>query len=161
MPLLQNKNNYRSSNKMFEALAWHPTYGLLTAAEYPLNKKKNHQQSIYALSGKKWDFLAQKHKNNAITAIEVMNDGNLLILERAYSGFANPFVITLTKLYLDTCDTLCKTEVLASFNSKEGWGVNNYEGLTRVDNNRYLMISDDNNNRLLRTVLVYFEVNDD
>lgn len=157
---LQKKKNYRSGNKIFEALTWHPKYGILTAAEFPLRGKTEKQQSIYALNGRVWNFQAQKHKNSAVTAIEVMDDGNLLILERAYSGLTNPFVITLKKLYLDKCNKqrACQTKVLAEFNSYEGWGVNNYEGLSRIGNNRYLMVSDDNNEQLLRTVLVYFEV---
>jgi hypothetical protein len=145
---------------MFEALTWHPKYGLLTAAEYPTRNKKIKQQSIYALNGKIWNFIAELHENSAVTAIETMDDGNLLILERAYAGLSKPFVITLKKLYLNKCDKnhQCKTEVLASMNSYDGWAVNNYEGLAKVGENRYLMVSDNNNNQLLRTVLVYFEV---
>jgi len=37
---------------MFEALAWHPKYGVLTAGEYPLYHRKNTEQSIYDLNGK-------------------------------------------------------------------------------------------------------------
>jgi len=157
---LRNKKNYRSRNKMLEAVAWHPKYGILTATELPLRGKTEKQQSIYALNGTVWNFQAQKYKNSAVTAIEVMDDGNLLILERAYSGLTNPFVITLKKLYLNKCNKhrVCQTKVLAEFNSYEGWGVNNYEGLTHIGKNRYLMVSDDNNQPFLRTVLVYFKV---
>lgn len=157
---IKNSKNYRSSNKMLEALAWHPKYGLLTAAEYPTRNKKIKEQSIYSLNGKVWNFKAEHHKNSAVTAIEVMDDGNLLILERAYAGLSKPFVITLKKLYLNKCDKKyqCKTEILASMNSYDGWGVNNYEGLAKVEKNRYLMVSDNNNKQILRTVLIYFEV---
>jgi hypothetical protein len=157
---IKNSKNYRSSNKMFEALTWHSKYGLLTASEYPTRNKKIKQQSIYSLNGKTWDFMAEPHENSAVTAIETMDDGNILILERAYAGLSKPFVITLKKLYLNKCDKnhQCKTEVLASMNSYDGWGINNYEGLTKIGKNRYLMVSDNNNKQLLRTVLVYFEV---
>ena len=157
---LKSSKNYRSSNKMLEALAWHPKYGLLTAAEFPTRNKKIKEQSIYSLKGKVWNFKAEPYKNSAVTAIEVMDDGNLLILERAYAGLSKPFVITLKKLYLNKCNKhhQCKTEILASMNSYAGWGVNNYEGLAKVGKNRYLMVSDNNNKPILRTVLVYFEV---
>jgi hypothetical protein len=107
-----------------------------------------------------WNFNAESHENSAVTAIEVMDDGNLLILERAYAGLTKPFVITLKKLYLDKCNKShqCKTEVLASMNTQDGWGVNNFEGLTKVGKRRYLMVSDNNNKKMLRTVFVYFEV---
>ncbi|MCK5725459.1 MAG: esterase-like activity of phytase family protein [Thiotrichaceae bacterium] len=159
---LNKRKHYKGSNKMFEALTWHPKYGLLTAAEYPLHQKPNNQQTIYALDGKKWHFTAQHHENNAITAIEVMDDKNLLILERAFAGLTKPFVISLSKLYLDQCDKKrqCKSEVLASFNSQEGWGVNNYEGLARVGKNRYVMVSDNNNKSIITTQLIYFKVNE-
>jgi hypothetical protein len=158
---LKNKKNYSGSNKMFEALAWHSKYGLLTVAEYPLYKRDKIKQTIYSLSGKKWHFKAQNHQNNAVTAIEVMDDNNLLILERAYAGLSKPFVITLKKLYLNKCDKKrnCKSEILASFNSYEGWAVNNYEGLAKVGKNRYLMVSDNNNKFILTTQLIYFKVN--
>lgn len=157
---LSDKKNYSSGNTMFEALAWHPKYGILTAGEYPLYHRKNTEQSIYDLNGKTWNFKAAPHTNNAVTALEVMDDGNLLVLERAYSGLSNPFVITLRKVYLDQCDknNNCQSKVLASFNSYDGWGVNNYEGLTKVGKNRYLMVSDNNNEPFLQTVLIYFEV---
>jgi len=158
---LRAKKNYSGSNKIFEALAWHSKYGLLTAGEYPLYKKDKTKQTIYSIKGKKWHFKAQNHQNNAITAIEVMDDNNLLILERAYAGLSKPFVITLKKLYLNKCDKKrnCQSKVLASFNSYEGWAVNNYEGLAKVGKNRYLMVSDNNNKFFLTTQLIYFKVN--
>lgn len=157
---LSNKQTFRNGNKIFEALAWHPKYGLLTAAEFPIRGKGDLEQSIYDMHGEKWNFQAQNHTNSAVTAIEVMDDGNLLILERAYSGITNPFVITLKKLYLDKCtkERLCQTKVLAEFNSYKGWIVNNYEGLARVGKNRYLMVSDNNNKMILSNMLIYFEV---
>jgi len=159
---LANKKNYKHGNAIFEALAWHPKYGLLTAAEYPMFKRKNTNQTIYSLKGKKWHFKAQSDENSAITAMEVMDDGNLLILERAYAGLSKPIVITLKKLYLNKCNKKhqCKTKVLASFNSFKGWAVANYEGLTKVGKHRYLMVSDNGNKSYLSTTFVYFEVSE-
>jgi hypothetical protein len=158
---LKNSKNYTHGNGMLEALAWHPKFGLITAAEFPMFKRKNTEQTLYSLHGKVWNFKAEKHKNSAITAMEVMDDGNILILERAYAGLSQPFVITLKKLYLDKCNKKnnCQTEVLASFNNQDGWSINNYEGLTKVGKNRYLMVSDDSNKSYLSTVFVYFKVN--
>ena len=53
---------------------------------------------------------------------------------------------------------MCKTKVLAKFNSSEGWLLDNFEGLARVGKNRYVMISDDNDNFFQQTLLMYFEV---
>ncbi len=156
---LQDPKNYRSRNKSLEALAWHPKYGVLTAAEWPLKKYNKKRQTVYALNGKKWHFKAEPEARSAISAMEVMDDGNLLILERSYTGILNPFVVTLKKVYLNKCrGANCKTKVLAKMNSHQGWDVDNFEGLARVGKNRYVMISDDNDNFFQKTLLIYFEV---
>ena len=156
---LQNPKNYRSRNKSLESLAWHPKYGVLTVAEWPLKKYHKKRQTVYALNGKKWHFKAEPEARSAISAIEVMDDGNLLVLERSFTGMLNPFVVTLKKVYLNQCrGGNCKSKVLAKMNSHEGWDVDNFEGLARVGKNRYVMISDDNDNFFQKTLLIYFEV---
>jgi hypothetical protein len=160
--ILRAKYRYRGRNKMLEAVCFHPKYGILTSTEYPIRKYKKRFQTIYSLKGKKWHFLTQKYKHSAVTAIEVMDDGNILVLERAYNGLTKPFFITLKKIYLNRCNkkNICKTEVLATLSSKDGWGYNNFEGLTRVGKNRYLMVSDNNGHYFLSTVLAYFRVDE-
>ena len=156
---LQSIKSYKSPNKSLESLALHPKYGLLTVSEYPIGKRARTDQTIYPLSGQRWHFTAESDKNSAVTAIEVMDDGNILVLERAYVDMLSPLVITLKKVYLDrVIDGKCHTEIVAKMSSADGWQVDNFEGLTRVAPHRYLMISDDNNNPLQRTLLIYFEI---
>jgi len=163
-PKLLNVKNYRSRNKSLESLALHPKYGILTASEWPLKRDKPKDQAIYSLSGREWHFRAEPDHSSAVVAIEVMDDGNLLVLERAYSGLRNPVVITLKKVYLNRCKKrgrkkrVCHSEVLAKFSSANGWHVDNFEGLAKVGKHRYVMVSDDNDNFFQRTLLVYFEV---
>lgn len=163
-PKLLNVKNYRSRNKSLESVALHPKYGLLTASEWPLKRDKPKDQTIYSLSGREWHFKAEPYSGSAVVSMEVMDDGNLLVLERAYSGLSHPVVITLKKLWLKGCrkrgrkKRVCRSEVLARFSSADGWGVDNFEGLTKVGRNRYAMVSDDNDNFFQRTLLIYFEV---
>jgi hypothetical protein len=150
---------YRSKNKGLEALAWHQHYGILTAAEWPLKKYTKKLQTIYALSGKKWHFRAEPEGNSAVSAIEVMEDGNILVLERSFTGYMDPFVVTLKKVYLDRCRRgVCPATILLKMNSHKGWDVDNFEGLAKVGKERYVMISDDNDNFFQKTLLIYFEV---
>jgi hypothetical protein len=152
---LNDKNVYAEGNAMFEALAWHEQYGLLTAAEFPINGQEKTEQTIYALNGTEWNFKAEDYENSAVTAIEVMDDGNLLVLERAYKeGILPSFYITMKKLYLNDCNAEreCKTE---KFYSKLLY-LKNYEGLTKVGKNRYLIVND--NQDAVATDFVYFEV---
>jgi len=140
-----------------ESVAFHPKHGILTATERPLKKRKH--QTIYALDGTEWHFKAEKDKKSSVTALEVMDDGNILVLERAYTHPLKPLVITLKKVYLDRISNgLCHTEIIAKMSNKQGWVLDNFEGLTKVSPNRYLMISDDNGNFFQRTLLIYFEV---
>jgi hypothetical protein len=159
LPKALSKAKLRSRNKSLESLAYHPKYGLLTALEWPPKGVDAKVQTIYSLKGKQWHFKMQDHKKNAISEIEVANDGNLLVLERAYNGFFGKFVVTLTKVYLNESKAkYCKSEVLLSIDSSKGWYVENFEGLARVGKNRYLMISDDNSNFFQKTLLIYFEI---
>ena len=159
---LQNTKNYRSKNKSLEALAWHDKYGVLTATEWPLKRDYKKRQTIYALSGKRWHFEAEPEGKSGLVAMEVMDDGNILVMERSYTGFLNPFVVTLKKVYINGCkQAMCKTKVLAKMSNHSGWDLDNFEGLARVGENRYVMISDDNGNFFQRTLLIYFEVIDE
>jgi len=157
---LQKTENYRSRNKTLESIAYHEKYGLLVASEYPIKKDKIEKQTIYSFSGEEWHFKAENYPNCGVTSIEVMDDGNLLVLERSYYGLMKPMRIILKKIYLDSCDKehYCKSEYIASFNSFKGDGFNNFEGLTRVSKNSYLMISDNNGYKLLPTKLIYFHL---
>ncbi|HHH19759.1 MAG TPA: esterase-like activity of phytase family protein [Campylobacterales bacterium] len=157
---LQNRSVFKTSNSMFEGLTYHPQHGILTAAEYPINGQKNTHQTIYGLKGQTWHFNAEAYPNSAVTALEVMEDNNLLVLERAYNGLTQPLYITLKKLYLDRCNAQqqCASEVLITFDSFQGWSMGNFEGLTQVAPNRYLMVSDNNEHPMIATSLVYFEV---
>lgn len=159
---LRSIKAYRSKNKSLESLAWHPKYGILTASEWPLKKYNKKKQTVYSLGGKKWHFKAEPEAKSAISSIEVMDDGNLLVLERSFSGILSPFVITLKKVYIEKCIlNICESKVLAKMNSTKGWAVDNFEGLAKVGKNRFVMISDDNDNFFQKTLMIYFEILDD
>jgi len=157
--VLRYGKNYRSKNKSLEALAWHKKYGLLTATEWPLKKDDKKRQTLYALSGKKWHFKAEPESRSAVVAMEVMDEDNILVLERSYTGLLAPFVITLKKVTIKNCkQRLCPVEILAKMNSHEGWDLDNFEGLAKVGKNRYVMVSDNGDNFFQKTLLIYFEV---
>ena len=44
------------------------------------------------------------------------------------------------------------------FNSKRGWKIDNFESVARHEGNRYFVISDDNENPIQKTLLLYFEI---
>ena len=157
---LRKRKYFRNKNKALESVTINPKHGILTAAEKPLKENPLSQQTIFSNKGKEWHFAASKVKNSSITALETISNDKILILERAYNGFLAPVVISLRQLNLDKCENsnTCEVESLARLDSSEGWALDNFEGLTHFKNNQYLMVSDNNNSPLQKTILVLFEI---
>ena len=157
---LRKKKYYRSKNKALESVTYHPEYGILTASEYPLKKHPKNYQSIYSSNGKSWHFPASQAKNSAITGLETLPNGDILVLERAYQNPIIPIIINLRRVQLNHCNKKqeCDTQPIASFNGADGWLLDNFEGLTHFKDNKYLMVSDDNGNPLQKTILTLFEI---
>ena len=153
---LRHIKNYQDKNDALEAVTLHPKYGIVTAPEIPLKKQDEAFHTLYAKK-KKWRFKA----TGSITALETMEDGNILVLERSFNKLTRQRTVVLTKVNIKKCKSkLCSSETLALFDSSKGWTLDNFEGLTRIKGNRYLMISDDNDSFLQKCILVLFEVNE-
>jgi len=157
---LRKRKYYRNKNKALESVTTHPKYGILTAAEYPLKSHPITQQTIYSSSGKEWHFPAAKERNSAITSLEVLPNGDILILERAYVNLFTPIAINLSRLKLDQCDkkNVCKKESIARLSGADGWLLDNFEGLSHYRGNQYFLVSDNNKNPLQKTILMLFKV---
>ena len=158
---LRQIKNYRNENKALEAVSSHIKYGVLTAAEYPLKINDKKMQTLYSSEGKEWHFKASIAKNSAITGLEVLSNGHILVLERAWSGLKNALVISLSAIGLDYCGgkKQCSVKRIAILSSADGWLLDNFEGLAHYKNDNYFMVSDDNNNAFQSTVLTLFQIN--
>jgi len=157
---LENRHNYRHANKMLESIVLHPQHGALVASELPLKASQKNIQSIYSQHGKVWHFPRLNAAESSITALEVLSNGDVLVLERAFSGIFSPLIISLRQLRLNKCNKQnhCAVRDLAIFNSAAGWNMDNFEGLAHLQGNQYLMVSDDNKSPLQQTLMVMFEV---
>lgn len=145
---LQNIKNYRAKNRGLEAVTYSDKYGVITAPEVPLNSNNKRVHVIYS-KNRTWSFSA----SGSITSLEFINSDEILILQRESKKNHN-YDITLTKLNLTTC----KSEEIAILKSKKGWKTDNFEGLTKVSKNKFLMISDNQNSKHQKTLLVLFEL---
>lgn len=154
---LQNSKAYRSQNAMLESVAYHPKYGFLTAPERSLKGEPNHFQTIYSAK-QKWSFQAYHAENSSVTGLEVLPDQSLLVLERAWAGIFQPMVISLRRVDLAACGKakVCEVQDLGVYSSLIQ--VDNFEGLTQIRDNLYLMVSDDGGRDLLRNQLSLFKV---
>ncbi|MDM8559723.1 esterase-like activity of phytase family protein [Candidatus Parabeggiatoa sp. HSG14] len=157
---LRNITKYSSLNKLFEAVTVHPDLGILTAPEWPLKGNKG-KIVIYALDGQQWTFPHHTSPNSAVVALETLEDGSILVLERAFVSPHKPLVISLRQVWLpisDKCSKQVKVKQVAVFNSHQGWQLDNFEGLTHHQGAYFFMVSDDNNRSSQRTLLSYFEI---
>ncbi len=156
--VLATNRYYKNYNSSLESVTYHPKYGFITSPELPLRIQKSGYHGIYSKDGEIC-HIKKANKKNSITSIEVMEDNNLLVLLRSFNALKFEFDITLKKVYLDKISNgVCKSEDIAVMNSKDGWNLDNFEGLTRYKNNQYLMISDDNGLFLQSTILTLFEI---
>jgi len=157
-----NRHTYATPNKAFEAIALHPDWGLLAAPEWPLrNARDRRHYPIIQLDGKRqWRYPRFPAPKAGLVAMEIMKDGGLLTLERAYVSLWQPMYIVLRRSEPLPApqDKPLKTHIIAEFNSAKGWILDNFEGLTRHRGRRFFMVSDDNSRAFQRTLLVYFEL---
>jgi len=154
---LRNRDNYASKNKGLEAVAFNNKYGVITAPELPLKNKNNQYHRLYTRD-KVFAFKA----DGSIVGLEFINKDDILVLLRQFNYITRRRVASLIKVQLNHCNTkrVCTSQVMAKLDSKDGWHLDNFEGLTKVDKNKYLMVSDDNDNFLQKTLLVLFEIKD-
>ncbi len=148
------KYKQRSDNKSLEALTFSKKYGFLTAYEYAPKGRDKCDQLIFSTKGKIWNVKLEPFKNCAISSLEMIDKNNLLILERAYGGLFSDFVVTLKKYNLKTKEYQVIYQIKRSNNDD----VQNYEGLSKVDKNLFLMVSDDNDMFLEKSLLILFKI---
>ncbi len=158
-PILQQRKNYRSRNKMLEALLWHPQHGFVSGAERPLRGQNRHQ--LFNDKGHYWNFPPYAAKNSAVVGLEgISGSADLLVLERAYVAPWKPLIISLRRVQhcFPSQQQSCAVSTIAVFDSSKNWRLDNFEGLSLHQGRHYFMVSDDNNSLLQQTLLVYFEL---
>ncbi len=143
--ILQNIKNYKSKNKALESVAYSKKYGVVTAPEKPFKDKCLH--TIYTTKKKNYTLKSC----HSITAMEFSSKNKLLVLLRDYSFFSRKS--TIIELNLKTK----KQKTLLKMDSNKGWKIDNFEGLTKVGKNTYLIVSDDNNSPFQKTIFVLFQ----
>ena len=148
---LKNKKAYQGKNKGLESVAYNEKYGFVTAPERPLKNEPMH--TIYA-QHKTWKFQAK----GAITGLEFRSKNKLLVLLRDFNYFTRERIITLVELDLRKSSQNIKQ--IAQFDSSQGWKIDNFEGITKIKKNRFLMVSDDNDSVFQKTLFVLFEIMD-
>ncbi len=163
-PALSAAGAYRSRNKGMEALAVHPQLGLAAAPEWPLRGTADTHNTLYFADGTTIALPRLDARNAGLVAMEALPDGRLLILERAHSWLTLTLIVTLriSEPVLKPMNSKPMNSVpsreVARFDSALGWRVDNFEGLSRHEDNKFFLVSDDNGSGLQKTLLLYFEI---
>lgn len=139
-----------------EALGRHAREGIIVGLESaPAGTIKGTTRLFSLKSGAEWTYPLADDAGSALTALESYGD-DLLALERAFAPPA-PLVISLRRVRLGD-DAEIDVKTLARLSTGDGWRLDNFEGLTRLGGNRYLMVSDDNFSLLQQTLLSCFKL---
>ncbi len=159
---LRSINNYADKNQELESLTIHPVHGMLTAPERPLETSGTQFFSLYNLTGDVWHYPSLDHKNSALVGMETMPNGNILVLERRFASLFQPIIFALRELNLsapELSEAKLVREVI-HFNSSDAWKIDNFEAVAHHTENRYFVISDDNESVFQKTLLIYLEIKD-
>lgn len=154
--ILRDINNYRGENKSIEAIVIHPTHDILIGIEQPLNKNNPGKHDIYSVNGDHWEIPFSQIANSGLSDMTTFENGDILLLERGFSGLWPSFEFSLQRLTINSQDIV--TETIAAFPSSNGFFDDNFEGITQYKNDYFFMVSDDNNHPFKRTLLIYFEI---
>jgi len=155
---LDDVKYYYSENKSLESVSIHNTYGIIVGTEFPLAGGEPGTLNIYSLPGQHWSFPAHDKTDGALVDMTILADGRIIALERTYSGLLSGMHTTLHRIILH--GTQVQADQIHTFTPEEGLFNDNFEGITHIDGNHFMMVSDVNNHPLKRTLLVYFEINE-
>ena len=153
---LSDIKNYSSANKSLEAITFHPKFNIITGPERPLKNESDIRLSLHTTNNDVWHFKPESEDHGSLVGLTTLPDNRLIALERIFS---NVFAGVSSVLHLITLDTdSIHVEQLSTLNPSASYFNENFEGITWHKDNRFFMISDDNDNIFQRTLLVYFEI---
>lgn len=157
---LELVDNYSHPNRALEAVAYVPGMGPITGPERPFWNEAGEGVRLYNLQGDFWRYPLSSDTDASLVAMEYMPGQGLVTVERSFVSPFHPLRIRLRHTELpDHADgTILAVEEVALLDSHQGWNIDNFEGLAHHRDNRWFMVSDDNEWALQKTLLMYFEL---
>ncbi len=153
---LDEINNYKGSNKALESLGVHDKFGLITGPEKPFNNSEPGSITLFSSNQHRWRFTLENGNDGALVGLTTLPDNRMIALERIFSNIFSG-VKTIIHLIELTNETIIQKK-LSRIEPADGYLHDNFEGITWHKENRFFMISDDNNSVLQKSLLVYFEI---
>jgi hypothetical protein len=160
MPLpgpLADKKQYSKKNSRLEAVAFDERHGMLTAPERPLEGQPEDRHTLYAADGTTWSFEAFQ-PDSRLKAIQKLPDGNLLILERTREEEGGAPTARLRYLDFATCSANRECQLAELSAAPDPMLVDNFEGMARLSDNLFLIVTDKTKKDAEPTTFVLFKV---
>lgn len=152
-PGLADKDSYQDLNSALEALAVHPRLGILTAAERPRRGEDASLHMLSSLDGARLRLARANGSDCALVGLESSLQGDIILLERCYQSMSGRLVVHLRQA--SPSGQRPEPRTLATWDTAQGWQIDNFEGITRVHGDHYLLVSDDNAAADQRSLLLY------
>ena len=156
--ILTASSSYRKGNNRLESISVTPAHGPVTAPQRPLADQPETRHTVFALGGASWRFDAPER--TSIKALETLPAGQVLVLERQGSGRQGRAALRV----LDPANckddpqavpppaqaapppaqaapaSVCESRAQVLDDSAVG---ENFEGMARLSDDRFLLVSDD------------------
>lgn len=156
---LDDRSRYGASNTMLEALTYSQAHGLLVAPEVPLRGADPGLHTVYAHQ-RSWRFPVHTAGRSRLKAMDVTDDGQLVVLERSRKGKGKGkgLVNVLRQIDLARCSPqeICEVRDLMEMTRSEG--ADNFEGMAWLGGHRFLLVSDNLGSRHLPTLFMLIDV---
>lgn len=149
---------YQNINAALESITIHPQWGILVAPERSMRGDPRGTVRIHSLQGQSWLYPLATAPRSSLVAMEALDDGSVVFLERAFTSVVKPLIISIRRGMLGPDGSRLAIEDVAVLNSSQGWLLDNFEGLSHYRAGQFFMVTDDNRHFLQNTLLVLFEL---
>lgn len=149
---LAEAKRYADDNSMLEAVAIHPVLGVLVAPERPLRSEKRPAGHRIQAVDRRWHIQALDPAKSHLKAMDVLDDGQLLVLERSGSG--KRLINTLRSVKLETCTGPSPCPMQTLLHIDQAGGAENFEGMAYLGHGQVLLASDNRGKKNTPTVFL-------
>jgi hypothetical protein len=154
---LADEKQYSKKNSRLEAVAFDERHGVLTAPERPLEGQPEDRHTLYAADGTTWSFEAFQ-SDSRLKAIQTLPDGNLVILERTREEKGGAPTARLRYLDFAKCSARRECHVAELSAEPDAMLVDNFEGMARLSDDLFLIVTDKTRKDAEPTTFVLFRV---
>jgi hypothetical protein len=154
---LADSSQYSKKNNRLEAAAVDARHGILTAPERPLVGQPEDFHTVYAADGTTWSFKAFQ-PDSRLKAIQTLPDGDVLILERTREKKGAASTARLRYIDFGGCSAGDVCSVVELSAGPDAMLEDNFEGLTRLSGDLFLIATDKTKKDAEPTTFVLFKV---